>query len=421
MGSDIQGGFSRPDDFNFAAPGIRMLSILPSWDMGERVDVSDLFALRLARRGFDIDWVMLSSPFAGSWKKTVWRNQTAYMVGKGGNAGMAGKLFGKMNEFLGMLKLIPVGLAGKYDVVQARDTFYAAVIGLMIARLKRIPFVFWLSYPFPEARLLDAKEKRSRHPWYSRWMGHTTSWLLYRIILPYADHAFVQSEQMKRDIMAHGIAPEKMTAVPMGVADEVFARQSGEAIAGTVIYLGTLARVRRLEVLLHAMVEVIKKAPQARLIFVGNGDAPEDRQFLEDEVQRLGLEKVVTFTGFLPMDDAWKMVESAAICVSPFYPTPVLRSTSPTKIIEYMALGKPVVANDHPEQSRIIQESGAGLCVEWSAEAFANAIIQLISQPEQSTKMGQLGPGWVKQNRSYERIADLVFDRYQTILSRTVI
>lgn len=397
-----------------------MLSFLPSWEMGERVDVSDLFALRLARRGFDIDWIMLSSPFAGAWKKTIWRNQTAYMVGKGNVKGTLGKVFGKLYEFLGMLKSVPVGLAGDYDVVQARDTFYAAVIGLIIARIKRIPFVFWLSYPFPEARLLDAKEKRSRYPFYTRWMGYSTSWLLYRVILPYADHAFVQSEQMKRDIMAHGIEAEKMTAVPMGVADEVFLRQSSESIEGPIVYLGTLARVRQLDVLLHAMLHVVKTAPHARLLFVGDGDAPEDRQFLEAEVKRLGLEEAVRFTGFLPMEDAWKIVESAAICVSPFYPTPVLRSTSPTKIIEYMALGKPVIANDHPEQSRIIQESGAGLCVEWSAEAFAHAIIQLMSQPEQSAKMGRLGPDWVKQNRSYERIADLVFERYQTILSRTV-
>lgn len=399
---------------------IRMLSFLPSWEMGERVDVSDLFALRLARRGFDIDWIMLSSPFAGGWKKTIWRNQTAYIVGKENVKGTLGKIFGKLHEFLGMLKSVPVGLTGNYDVVQARDIFYAAVIGLIIARIKRIPFVFWLSYPFPESRLLDAKEKRSRYPVYTRWMGHSTSWLLYRVILPNADHAFVQSEQMKLDIMDHGIPAEKMTAVPMGVADEVFLRQSTESIEGPIVYLGTLARVRRLDVLLHAMLEVVKTVPHARLLFVGDGDAPEDRQFLEAEVKRLGLEEVVRFTGFLPMEDAWRIVDSAAICVSPFYPTPVLRSTSPTKIIEYMALGKPVVVNDHPEQSRIIAESGAGICVPWSAEAFSEAIVKLMSNPAQAARMGQLGPAWVKQNRSYERIADLVFERYQTILSRTV-
>ncbi len=41
----------------------------------------------------------------------------------------------------------------------------------------------------------------------------------------------------------------------------------------------------------------------------------------------------------------------------------ILRAASPTKLVEYMAMGKAVVANDHPEQKRVIEESGAGYCV----------------------------------------------------------
>ena len=100
--------------------------------------------------------------------------------------------------------------------------------------------------------------------------------------------------------------------------------------------------------------------PTARLYVVGRGDDPEDETFLESEAARLGLQSSVVFVGQLPQAQALRYVREADVCVSPFYPTPVLRSTSPTKLVEYMAMGKAVVANDHPEQKRVIEESGAG-------------------------------------------------------------
>jgi hypothetical protein len=40
-----------------------------------------------------------------------------------------------------------------------------------------------------------------------------------------------------------------------------------------------------------------------------------------------------------------------------------LNPASPTKLVEYMALGKAVVANDHPDQRMVLEQSGAGICV----------------------------------------------------------
>jgi glycosyltransferase involved in cell wall biosynthesis len=70
-----------------------------------------------------------------------------------------------------------------------------------------------------------------------------------------------------------------------------------------------------------------------------------------------------------------------------------------------MALGRPVVCNDHPEQSQVIRESGAGLCVPWNASAFADALIQLLDHPESAEAMGSRGPSWVAAHRTYPEIA----------------
>jgi len=103
--------------------------------------------------------------------------------------------------------------------------------------------------------------------------------------------------------------------------------------------------------------------------------------------------------------------------VSPFFPTPILDSTSPTKLVEYMALGIPVLANDHPEQRQILHESRAGVCVPWGARFFARGAEWLIHLPtEKKAQMAQAGRSWVEANRSYSRIADELEATYDQVV-----
>ena len=81
-----------------------------------------------------------------------------------------------------------------------------------------------------------------------------------------------------------------------------------------------------------------------------------------------------------------------------------------------MALSRPVVANAHPEQSLIIADSQAGICVEWSAENFANAILQLLNDPEAAEEMGRRGREYVRANRTYAVVAPAVADVYRELL-----
>jgi glycosyltransferase involved in cell wall biosynthesis len=174
------------------------------------------------------------------------------------------------------------------------------------------------------------------------------------------------------------------------------------------VSLGALTRVRRLDFLVRVLARVRSKITDAQLYFVGSGDDPADEQLLRDEAARLGLSQAVVLVGQLPQLQALRYVQEADVCVSPFFPTPILNSTSPTKLVEYMAMGKAVVANDHPEQQLLIEHSGAGYCVPWDEERFAQAIIKLMLDPGSARSMGERGRQYVLEHRAYEAIADLV-------------
>src|SRR6185295_7446036 len=105
----------------------------------------------------------------------------------------------------------------------------------------------------------------------------------------------------------------------------------------------------RMDFMVRCLAEVLRQRPDARLLFVGGGDRAGDEEAIWAESERLGVRDRVEITGRLPRPQALRRIAAADVCVSPFFPTPILNSTSPTKLVEYMALQRPVVANDHPE------------------------------------------------------------------------
>jgi glycosyltransferase involved in cell wall biosynthesis len=177
--------------------------------------------------------------------------------------------------------------------------------------------------------------------------------------------------------------------------------------------LGTLLRERQLDFLVRVHALVVAAIPEARLTFVGSGWMPDDEALLLREAERLRVGSSVTITGWLPTAEAWQHVRRATLCVSPYLPVPILRSTSPTKLIEYMALGKPVVANDHPEQADVLHDSGAGIVCGWNEAEFAVAIIEIIQDRERAARMGAAGRAYVAEHRTHWAMVELVCGRYR--------
>ncbi len=311
-----------------------------------------------------------------------------------------------------------------YDVIQVKDKYVSALIAIFAAKFNRSRLFFWLAFPHAEASLHEVKEDIARYRVFYLIRGMFQKFVLYRIILPAADHIFVQSEQMKRDIADEGIPEAKMTPVPGSVSlasipydVSITERASIGEVKGTpIVYLGTLNRIRRLDFMIRAFALVLKEIPDATLYLLGKGDKPEDEKFMKAEVSRLQIEGAVEFVGFLPMHKAWEYIRKAAVCLSPYYPTFTLRSTSPTKLIEYMAMGRPVVGNDHPEQKLVIEESQAGLCTPWEEGAFAEAIVKVASDPELATEMGVRGRHYVEQNRTNALLTDVVEREYMRVV-----
>lgn len=389
-----------------------------------RPDVEVLFGKELLRRGHRIDWIMRAGPPVEQSGLVEWRGCRVWLARTDPGRRRIDRLRKHLRSLANELRAPALLRTGQYDFVQVKDKFLIAPLLLVAARRRRIPFFYWLSFPYPEASLLQARTPGARYRFFKllRYLVFRT--ILYGVIARWADHIFVQSEEMKRCMSRRGVPAGKMTAVPMGVdLESAEAPQDGEPGGTTgsgprIVYLGSLERMRRLEFLLGAFARVAERRPDARLVLVGDAHEPEDRRFLEREAARRGIAERVEFTGFLPRAEAFAHVRSAAVCVSPIPPDPIYDVASPTKLLEYMLFARPVVANDQPDQRLVIEESGGGYCTPYDAAAFADAIVRLLDEPDRAREMGLRGFDYVRRKRSYRSIADAVESCYRRLVTQ---
>ena len=388
-----------------------------------RPDVAVLFGKEMCRRGHSMQWLAQSEATSYKSYNTKWECCRVRVIGIDAGNGLMAKLRKQWFAMRMEMELIRILLTPRrFDFVQVKDKFVGGFIALLICRLRGMKMTFWLSYPFPESYLNDAKHASLLNSAFYYLKGKLFWFLLYHIIMPFSDHNFVQSEQMKRDVVSNGVDGKAMTVVPMGIDRDKIEMVGIEPAPSdeppTVIFTAVFFKVRRLDFVIRVFDLVRQEIPVARFFMIGAGKDDQDDRLINDEIVRLGLEDAVELPGFVPFDVMLDYVRRADLCLSPYYPSFLLNSTSPTKLIEYMAMGKAVVANDHPEQRLILEESGGGLCVPYDERAFADAIVELLRDPQRCVEMGRKGQAYVLAHRTYDVIADKVEQIYYNVLDR---
>jgi glycosyltransferase involved in cell wall biosynthesis len=406
-------------------PGLRILFVTADEFPSYRPDVDTLFGKEFLKLGHTIDWIASGPAATSGIIETTWRGCRAWLSPSVRRPGFAGRMHNLLLALRNELRMFRLTRSEHYDFLQIKDLYLTALLGIVAARLSGTRFFYWHSFPFPEASQLQSEMPDSPYPGLYAVRARLLGFLLYRVICPMADHVFVQSEEMKRQMARKGVRAEKMTAVPMGVDEALLhwrtappPQPPGESAELRIVYLGTLDRIRRLDFLVEVLARVRRRHP-ATLYFVGDGPVAADRDYLLAAARRLGVEHHVHITGFLPREAALRHVAAAAVCVSSLPPGPVFDVSSPTKALEYLALGRPVVANAIPDTRAVLEASGGGWSVPYDVTAFADAVCRLMNRPAEADQMGQRGRRYIRRHRSYPVLAEQLDRQYATLLGRT--
>jgi glycosyltransferase involved in cell wall biosynthesis len=309
------------------------------------------------------------------------------------------------------------------DLILVEDDTLSALVALYIRALRGIPVVLYDASPDAEIMIEKSNLGLSQPPALYRFLGKLML-KLDRFVMRKADLVIAQSEYLRQSLLSNGLGDEHIVVVPNGAAVEKFAPTvSGERVRHehnltgrpVVVYGGTMSKLRCLDMLLHAFARVKEIVPEARLMMIGEGDDVEN---LGGLAAQLGIANHVVFVGSVPYSDMPEYLAAGDVAVSPIPPKYIYKVSSPLKLFEYMATGKPVVANSEiPEQRDALSKSKGGVLVPFNSEAFAAGLIELLQSPDKAQAMGQAGREWVVKHRSYEVLARHLEVMYLELMS----
>ena len=275
-----------------------------------------------------------------------------------------------------------------FDVIHANNPPDVLVLVAAFYKLFGVRFVFDHHDLAPEM-------------YYARFRGRGKR-LVYHVLVLFeklscrlADHVIATNESYKAIEMQRGGVPaDRITIVRNGpnldrvrpVDPDPELRQRGRTIIG---YLGAMAVQDGVDYLLRALRHLIHDLGRTDFFCVVIG--PEDKTAgLEALITDLGLEKYVWRTGYIPHADLVRYLSTADICVDPDPSNPFNDRCTMTKMMVYMALGRPIVAFDLPEHRFSAQQ--AALYVKPNDELeFARALTELMDDAERRKTMGSFG------------------------------
>jgi glycosyltransferase involved in cell wall biosynthesis len=326
--------------------------------------------------------------------------------------------FRKIHLILNFLKTREVG----YDLIFVREDVLMGLLAFYIKRRYKIPFAYEIVDP-PEQKWegckIEGKKPRILYYLIAKFSASMEIFIMKR-----ADFVLPTTKWFAEALVKKGISKSKLLPHPNGVdIESFFKNKDGKDVrekyhlsnSKIIIYLGTMDKARYLGLLIKTFGKVKKEIEDVKLLMVGEG---RDRENLERLAEELGIKDDVIFTGQVAQSEVPNFIAAADVGVSPIPPLSFYKVSSPIKMLEYMAMGKPVVANEEiPEQEEVIRKSGGGRLVKFEDESFANGIIELIDNPDKAREMGKNGQKWIMKNRTYEILARRLEEKYFDILS----
>lgn len=304
----------------------------------------------------------------------------------------------------------------RVDVVQACNPPDLLFLVALILRPSGARFVFDHHDLVPELFL-------SRFPGRGQSLYRITK-VLERLTFAAADAVISTNESYRRVAIERGkMDPDKVVIVRSAPDLNRFApRPPDEALRRgkpyLLAYLGVMGPQDGVDYALRALRVLRYDLGRANFhcVFMGSGDSFEDMVKLSAE---LGLADVVEFTGRVSDEMVQRCLSTADVCLSPDPQNPLNDVSTMNKVVEYMAMGRPIVSFDLRE-ARVSAGESAVYVPGNDEAAFAGAIDALLDDPLRRQQMGQSGRRRVQSELSWDASRRNLIGFYERLLGGVV-
>ena len=304
---------------------------------------------------------------------------------------------------------------GRPDViiVQSPPIFDAFTVRLM-AWLKRCPFIFMVSDPWPDSPIHLGVLRNPVLIWLSRQL----EWSTYQR----ASLVWVVAEWVRDSLIQRGLPAERIFLLHNGIDTGKFhpiPQTQARAELGwddrfTVLYVGTHGVTHGLVTILDAA-EQLQDHTNMHFVLVGEG---ADKAYLVAQAQKRGLSNI-TFKDVVPQSLVPTIIAAGDVCLAHTRKMPGGLGIIPIKMYEAMSCARPVVLAVDGDARRMAEEAGAALYVEpENASALASAILHLYENPALAASLGPKGRAYVEARFDYDHLTALLDARIRMLLNQ---
>lgn len=307
---------------------------------------------------------------------------------------------------------------GHPDIVIATSPqLLTGVTGWWLGRIKRVPFVLEIRDLWPES--LPASGVSNPRSLLVRLLGALSNFLYRR-----CHQVVVVTSAMKDELVTKwAVPPDKISIVPNGVETDLFTPEGPSAVDKQAIdlqdkfvvsYIGTLGLAHGLRTTLEAASRLREGFPDIVFLFVGDG---ADRERLLQLTKEWGLTNV-RFLGQQPRDLIPALIRASDLCLVLLNKAEVFKTVIPTKMLEFISCGRPIILGVDGDAHQLLDEAQAGIFIDpENSAALADTVVRLYRDAPLRRVFERNGRQYAVKHLSRERTAKAYTGVLQEVLS----
>jgi glycosyltransferase involved in cell wall biosynthesis len=324
-----------------------------------------------------------------------------------------------LREYLSFLVRSGWALAGahrrrRYALVQVHSLPDFLAFAALPLRIRGVPLLLDLHEAMPEFF-------RSRFPRASNPLFHALLRAQERLSIAFASAVLTVNEPMAERLVSLGVRPAKVHVVANRPSLERFdasahpVRPFGAGGTIRIVYAGALTPTYELDVVLDAVAWLIDRRPDLRLSLdlYGRGDS---EAALRAQADRLAIADRVRFHGRIPIEDVPSAIAASDIGVAPTRRDRFTDVSLSTKLFEYAAMGKPVVATRLPLVEQTFAPGTAWTYEAGEPASMAAAIVAVADDAARRDAAVEAcrsivqGASWEHEAKRYVALVDALFE-----------
>lgn len=305
---------------------------------------------------------------------------------------------GRLLSFISFSLTAPIGLlwAGKPDVVLASSPPIFPMFSVwLVCKLRGIPMVFEVRDLWPESAVQMGILR-------NRQLIAIMSWM-ERLLYDKAERIVTLTNGIREDIHRRGWPAEKLEVITCGIDTQMLypdpdagaeiRRVHGWEGRNIVLYFGAMGEANNLDVIVDAAIH----CQDEKTLFVLIGDGMK-RSHIESRVAALEVDNVLLLTP-VSKDLARGFINAADLCLVTLQDIPLFKGAIPTKLLDYMACGRPVLCGIGGEAAEIVKAAHAGVIfTPNSALQLSTFVTELMSDEARRVDMGCSAVRYIQSN-----------------------